>query len=170
MVRSGKRTSAALESVLKVREKLDILLIIGTNDLSCFDGTDLQGIELVDTTSNDSYMAALSACDVVVLNYERSRYFHRSSGGIGDAVSVQTYVVCPDFPLLSSQVNYPAKVGVVYQDETDLEIALREALELAGNPDKSVFELHYAERSIAKTADVIDRAIVANLTSERRTG
>lgn len=63
---------------------------------------------------------------------------------------------------MSSQVNYPAKVGIVYQDETDLEIAIQQALALTLNSDKSAFESHYIERSLAKTAAILDQAIQAN--------
>ncbi|MEA5624975.1 hypothetical protein [Nostoc sp. UHCC 0251] len=160
--RRGKNFSNTLDLILKIAKKLDILLIIGTDNFSCFEDMDLQGIKLIDTSTNDAYMAALSACDVVVLNYEKSKYFYRCSGVAADAIGVQTYVVCPDFPFMSSQVNYPAKVGVVYQDETDLEIALQQALALNIHSDNSTFESHYIERSLAKTASILDQAIQAN--------
>jgi hypothetical protein len=160
--RKGKNFANTLDLMLKISKNLDIVLIIGTHDFSCFDGMDLQGIKLIDTSTNDAYMAALSACDVVVFNYEKSKYFYRCSGVATDAISVQTYVVCPDFPLMSSQVNYPTQVGVVYEDETNLELAVQQALELASNTDKSVFESHYLERSLAKTASILDHAIEAN--------
>ena len=160
--RKGKNFSNTLDLMLKISKNLDILLIIGTDDFSCFDDMDLQGIKLINTSTNDAYMAALTACDVVVLNYEKSKYFYRCSGVAADAIAVQTYVVCPDFPFMSSQVNYPAKVGVVYEDETDLELALQQALALTLDPDKSAFESHYMQRSLAKTAAILDQAIQAN--------
>lgn len=160
--RQGKKFSRTLDLMLTISRKLDVVLAIGTNDFSCFDGMDLEGVELIDTSTNDAYMSALSACDAIVLNYEKSKYFYRCSGVAADAISVKTYVVCPDFPLMSSQVNYPAQVGVVYQDEQDLEIALRQALELTSNSDQSGFESHYRERSIIKAASIIDRAIQDN--------
>ncbi len=160
--RKGKNFSNTLNLMLKIAKNSDILLIIGTNDFSCFDSMDLQGIKLIDTSTNDAYMAALSACDIVVLNYEKSKYFYRCSGVAADAIGLQTYVVCPDFPFMSSQVSYPAKVGVVYEDETDLELALQQALALTFNSDNSAFESHYMERSLAKTAAILDQAIEAN--------
>jgi len=160
--RKGKNFSNTLDLMLKISQNLDILLIIGTDDFSCFEGMDLQGIKLIDTSTNDAYLAALSVCDVVVLNYEKSKYFYRCSGVAADAIGVETYVVCPDFPFMSSQVNYPAKVGVVYEDETDLEIAIQQALALTLDSDKSAFESHYMQRSLAKTAAILDQAIQAN--------
>ena len=88
--------------------------------------------------------------------------FYRCSGVAADAIGVQTYVVCPDFPLMSSQLNYPAPVGVVYKDEAALETSLRQALELASKDNKSAFESHYIERSLEKTASILDKAIQAN--------
>jgi len=160
--RKGKNFSNTLNLMLKIAKNSDILLIIGTDDFSCFNGMDLEGIKLIDTSTNDAYMAALSACDIIVLNYEKSKYFYRCSGVAGDAINVGTYVVCPDFPLMSSQVNYPTKVGVVYQDETDLELAIQQALALTFNSDNSTFESHYMQRSLAKTAAILDQAIQAN--------
>ncbi|MGA7935836.1 MAG: hypothetical protein WCA35_19955 [Kovacikia sp.] len=160
--RKGKNFSNTLTLMLEIAKNLDFLLIIGTNDFSCFDGMDLQGVKLVDTSTNDAYISALSACDVVVLNYEKTKYFYRCSGVAADAIGLQTYVVCPDFSLMSSQVNYPIPVGIVYKDETDLETSLRQALELASKDDKSAFGSHYIERSLEKTASILDKAIQAN--------
>jgi hypothetical protein len=160
--RRGKKFSKTLDLMLEISKKLDVVLTIGTNDFSCFDDVDLQGIELIDTSTNDAYMSVLSACDAIVLNYEKSKYFYRCSGVAADAISVKTYAICPDFPLMSSQVNYPTQVGIVYQDEQDLELAVRQALDLIDRSDKSEFESHYTERSIAKAASIIDRAIQAN--------
>lgn len=160
--RKGKNFSNTLVSLLKISKDLDFLIIVGTNDFSCFEGMDLQGVKLVDTSTNDAYMSALSECDIIVLNYEKSKYFYRCSGVAADAIGVQTYVVCPDFPLMSSQINYPEKVGVVYKDETNLELAIQQALELASGSDNSAFEMHYTERSLARTASILDQAIQSN--------
>jgi hypothetical protein len=160
--RQEKNFRNTLDLMLKISRNLDVLLVIGTNDFSSFEGMDLQGAEPIDTSTNDNYLAALSACDAIVLNYEKSKYFYRCSGVAADAIGVQTYVVCPDFPLMSSQVNYPTQVGVVYQDETGLELAIQQALKLTGDADRSVFKHHYIERSPAKAAAIIDRAIQDN--------
>lgn len=160
--RQGKKFSDTLDLMLRIAKKLDILLIIGTDDFSCFDGMDLQGVKLIDTSTNDAYLAALSACDVVVLNYEKSAYFYRCSGVAADAIGVQVYVVCPDFPFMSKQVNWPTTVGVVYKDETELETSLQKALELSSKPDAFAFESHYKERSILETMLIFDKAIQAN--------
>jgi hypothetical protein len=160
--RQGKKFSDTLDLMLKIANNLDILLIIGTDDFSCFDGMNLQGVKLIDTSTNNAYMSALSTCDVVVLNYEKSAYFYRCSGVAADAIGVQTYVVCPDFPFMSSQVNHPAKVGIVYKDETDLETSLKKALELSSCNENSAFESHYLERSILKTTSILEKAIHTN--------
>jgi hypothetical protein len=164
--RRGKNFANTLSLLLKIASKAEFSIIIGTNDFSCFDEIDMQGISLVDTSTNDAYTSVLSDCDVVVLNYEKSKYFYRCSGVAADAISVQTYVVCPDFPFMSSQINYPAKVGAVYRDEVDLENAIRKALDLASNPDKSAFKMHFDERSVMKTAHVLELAIQKNSLSK----
>jgi hypothetical protein len=162
-IRKGKKFSDSLSLLMKISKELNIVLVIGTDDFSYFNDTILQDVKLIDTSNNDSYLTALSSCDVAVLNYEESKYFYRCSGVAADAISVQTYVVCPDFPLMSSQVNYPTQVGVLYKNEVELESALHQALELTVNSDRAVFESHYAERSPAKFASILDQAIKARV-------
>jgi hypothetical protein len=161
-IRAGKQFSQTLDLLLKIQRSSDILLVFGTDDFSCFDNLDLQGAKLINTSSHDDYLSALSFCDIVVLNYEKSKYFYRCSGVAADAISTQTYVVCPDYPLISHQVKYPAQVGVLYKDELDLENALKQALDLTVKSETGAFERHYLERSPEKIASVLDQAIQAN--------
>jgi len=154
-ISKGKQFNETLNLLLSLQKSLDFSLIIGTNDFSHFDGVDLGEAKLIDTSRRDDYLSVLASCDAIVLGYERSKYFYRCSGVAADAISTKTFVVCPDFPLMSNQVNYPTQVGVLYKNDSDLEMAIRQALELASNPDNALFEAHYLERSIEKTASTL---------------
>jgi hypothetical protein len=147
-VRQGKQFSKTLDLLLKLQKSLDFLLVIGTDDFSSFSQINLDGAKLVNTSSEDNYFAVLASCDTIVLNYEKSKYFYRCSGVAADAIGTRTYVVCPNFPLMSHQLNYPAQVGILYENESDLETAIKKALELPPALENPAFESHHVERSI----------------------
>jgi hypothetical protein len=157
--RQEKKLDETLKLLLKLQKELDFLLIIGTNDLSSFDqtlfATDRDNILLVDTSSKKSYLEALGLCDFIILNYEKSKYYYRCSGVAADAIGARTYVVCPNFPMMSSQVNHPTQVGLVYEDESDLEESVRQALQLIPPSENTAFEAHYTERSIKEISSVL---------------
>ena len=162
-IRQGKQFSKTLDLLLKLQDKLDFLLIIGTDDLSTAVDLKSERLELVDTASRENYFSVLAACDIVVLNYEESKYLYRCSGVAADAIGTRTYVVCPNFPLMSHQLNYPAQVGVLYNNESDLETAIRHTLQLVPADRNTAFESHYVERSIENLALVLDREIAARI-------
>ena len=160
-VSKGKQFSETLNLLLRFQKSLDFSLIIGTDNFSHFDGVDLGEAKLINTSHRGDYLSVLASCDVIVLGYERSKYFYRCSGVAADAISAKTFVVCPDFPLMSNQVNYPTQVGVLYKNDSDLEVAIRHALELASNPNNALFKAHYLERSIEKTASTLLKDVQA---------
>jgi len=165
--RPEKNFSKTLDSLLKLQKSLDFLLIIGTDDFSSFSEINLNGAKLLNTSNEEDYLAILASCDIIVLNYEKFKYFYRCSGVAADAISAKTYVVCPNFPLMSSQVNYPTQVGVLYDNESELEMALKQALELVTGSNKEAFESHYVERSAEKMASTLDQAIQARIVLNR---
>jgi len=167
-VRQEKKSGRTLDLLLKLQKKLDFLLIIGTNDFSSFSQINLDEAELVNTSSEDKYFAVLTSCDIIVLNYEESKYFYRTSGVAADAIGARTYVVCPNFPMMSNQLNYPTQVGILYDDESDLEMAIRQALELVPPLENTAFESHYAERSIENLSLILTNDIESRITLNRQ--
>ncbi len=151
-ISQGKQFKRTINLLLKMQEKLDFNLIIGTDDLSHIEKTYLNNTSVVDTSDRNEYFKALAMCDIVVLNYEKSKYFYRCSGVAADAIAVNTFVVCPNFPFMSNQINYPQQVGVTYDSELDLEEAIEKAFEIVSISDEEMFRMHYVERSIEKIA------------------
>lgn len=162
-MRQGKQFSKTLDFLLKLQDKLDFLLIIGTDDFSSFSNLNSERVKLVDTATKDNYFSVLAVCDIVVLNYEESKYLYRCSGVAADAIGARTYVVCPNFPMMSHQLNYPAQVGILYNNESDLEMAIQKTLQLVPAAENTAFESHYIERSIENLALVLDRDIAARI-------
>ena len=158
-IRKGKRFLETLSLLTEISRKLNFLLIIGSDDVPALELTVADGVKLVDTSSHENYLAALALCDILVLNYQETDYLYRCSGVAADAVGARTYVVCPNFPLLSHQVNYPSLVGVLYDSESELEEAIKRALTLASSSEKSAFNEHYAERSASNITLLLDQSI-----------
>jgi len=70
--------------------------------------------------SDEDYWSAISSFDVIVLSYDRTAYEYRTSGVITDAIACAVPVICPDYPILARQVNWPAKMGLVYRNLEDV--------------------------------------------------
>jgi hypothetical protein len=149
--RKGKKMEKTLQLLLNIQKKIDFELIIGTDDFSPFTKLDNNKIKLVNTCEKDDYYATLAECDIIILNYEKSKYFYRCSGVAADAIGTKTFVLCPNFPLMNNQISYPSKVGLLYENESDLETAIQQSLNLVSN-NVILFENHYSERSIENIA------------------
>ncbi len=163
-IRQGKQFGKTLDVLLKLQDRLDFLIIIGTDDFSQFSQINSDNVKLLDTSTKDNYFSVLALCDIIVLNYEESKYRYRCSGVAADAIGTRTYVVCPNFPMMSNQLNYPDRVGILYNDESELERAIEQALQLAPTGENAAFESHYVERSIEKLAIGFDRDLQDRIT------
>ena len=162
-IRKGKRFHETLNILLKIQIRHDFTLVIGVDDTSVLSHLESDSVKLFDTSRQEDYFSVLSTCDVVVLNYEKLNYFYRCSGVVADAIGTETYVVCPNFPLIACQVSYPTKVGVLYDEEVDLETAIAEALSLISSVRSECFKSHYIERSPEKIASILDDVIGRNV-------
>lgn len=158
-VRPGKQAAETMQQLLPLQERLHFTLVVGTDDFSHFDEIDWQGAERINTTTQADYLRAIAYCDVVVLNYEKSRYFYRCSGVVADAIGAQTLSLCPNYPMIRHQIMEPTCVGVLYDDQTPLEIALQAALNLSERVEPQTFEAHYIERSAAAMVPILEAAI-----------
>ena len=162
-MRRGKQFNKTINLLLKLQDKFNFLLTIGTDDVSVFSNMASERVKVVDTSTKDNYLAVLALCDLVVLNYEESKYLYRCSGVAADAIGARTYVVCPNFPMMSNQLNYPDRVGILYNNESDLERAIAQALQLAPATENAAFERHYQERSIEHLVQVLERDIQSRI-------
>jgi hypothetical protein len=112
-------------------------------------------VELVDTTTRESYESALARCAVVYLPYSRESYEYRCSATALDAVLAGAVALCPELPVLSEQVRTPVEVGVTYRDASELAAALRRALDLSA-ADRDRFALYAAHRGGHALAERLD--------------
>ena len=112
--------------------------------------------QVIDTNSYQAYLAALHACDVVVLPYQTASYAYRISGVLSDAIACGCAVVVPDIQTLREQVFQPALVGACYADPNGIVEAVRSAASLArGANFQAAIELHRVYRGKGSIRDFL---------------
>ncbi|HLP88729.1 MAG TPA: hypothetical protein VK184_09100 [Nostocaceae cyanobacterium] len=156
-IRKGKQIEKTIKLLIDLQHQLDFLLVVGTDDFTALEGMNLEKVKLVNTASREDYMAVLASCDVIVLNYEQGKYYYRCSGVAMDAISVRTYVICPNYPLMNHQILYPSPTGLLYNEQTDLANVLKQALELPPAKENPAFEQYYQDRSLSQIAEFLDQ-------------
>jgi hypothetical protein len=159
-VRDEKHVPETIAWLSNLQEELKFDLVIGTKNISFFQELSLGSrATFIDTTTNEGYFAALSACDVIVLNYEKRNYFMRASGVIADAIGTRTYCICPNYPVMRRQILWPVPIGDVFDDLANLGHALGEILTWPDPKTNPAFNQHAQERSAHVIAGIIDAAI-----------
>ena len=155
--RSEKQMQQIMELLLRLQNKLNYDLILGTNDISDFNEIHFDNrTTFFNTTSRNDYFKALSVCDIIVNNYQEGHYYLRSSGVIADAIGTHTYCICPDFPIIRQQVVWPAPIGKVFKSIDSLPEVLNEVLNWEDAKMNPAFELHYQQRSSLTLANLFD--------------
>ncbi len=89
-------------------------LIIGTPFGQKPDYLDQLGIALYDTTKNEDYISVLKQIDILVIHYDKDRYYYRTSGVISDAGSCGCYIIASDYPVIKHQVSWPIPIGATF--------------------------------------------------------
>ncbi|MDY7012929.1 MAG: glycosyltransferase family 1 protein, partial [Cyanobacteriota bacterium] len=81
-------------------------------------------VTLRDTTKEEDYLKVLQEIDIIVIHYDKERYYYRTSGVISDAASCGCYIVASDYPVIRHQVTWPATIGSTFSDFAEIEAAL----------------------------------------------
>lgn len=89
-------------------------LIIGTPFREKPKYLDKIGASLYDTTKEEDYINLLRQIDILVIHYEKDRYYYRTSGVISDAGSCGCYIIASDYPVIKHQVNWPIQIGSTF--------------------------------------------------------
>ena len=89
-------------------------LIIGTPFGQKPDYLDQLGVSLYDTTKEEDYISVLKQIDILVIHYDKDRYYYRTSGVISDAGSCGCYIIASDYPVINHQVNFPVPIGATF--------------------------------------------------------
>lgn len=163
--RREKNADALLEALLQGARQgvFDADIILGCPDQEYRSNWEGRGVICYDTSDYKDYLDVLSSCSVIVLNYSRDAYYYRHSGVIADAISNEVAVVCPDFPLLNSQIGVPETVGFTFQSMDDVPQQVSKALDFfEGVRNRMAFEKHRLIRSPTYLANLLDHYFKAS--------
>lgn len=157
--RKEKKVDDLLEHVDKITIKLNAKFVVGTPNLAILKTIKNPNCELIDTTNFKDYMRAIKTCDIVVFNYDSYDYYWRHSGIIAECVAEGKYVICPSFPLLRSQINWPQPVGMCFENIVQLEETLEAAMKNIPNELTANFAAQRENRSAKIASGRIDQYI-----------
>ncbi|MDJ0691176.1 MAG: glycosyltransferase family 1 protein [Xenococcaceae cyanobacterium MO_188.B32] len=131
IIRADKPIGKLIKKIQEYQTKTEqnCELIIGTPKKQKPAYLDKLGIELRDTTTEKDYIRVLQEIDILVIHYDRDRYYYRTSGVISDAASCGCYIVASDYPLIKHQITYPVTIGSTFTDFEELETILDKAID-----------------------------------------
>ena len=131
IIRADKPIARLIEKIEEYQKqtKTNCEFIIGTPKEQKPDYLNKSTINLQDTTEEKDYIRVLRSIDILVIHYDRERYYYRTSGVISDAASCGCYIVASDYPLIKNQITYPVEIGTTFKDFTELDRALDKAID-----------------------------------------
>ncbi|MDY6781603.1 MAG: glycosyltransferase family 1 protein [Cyanobacteriota bacterium] len=86
-------------------------------------------VTLLDTTEEEDYLNALKEIDIIVIHYDKERYYYRTSGVISDAASCGCYIVASDYPVIQHQVTWPVTIGSTFSDFEEIGTAIDKGID-----------------------------------------
>ena len=135
IIRADKPIAQLIEKIQKYQQKTDknCELIVGTPKGQKPNYLDKLDIILHDTTKEEDYVRVLQEIDILVIHYDKDRYYYRTSGVISDAASCGCYIIASDYPLIKNQITDPVEIGTTFTDFQDLDNALDGAIDRVRN-------------------------------------
>ena len=85
-------------------------------------------VTLYDTTKQENYIQILTEIDILVIHYDKDRYYYRTSGVISDAASCGCYIIASDYPMIKHQVCWPEKIGSTFSDFNEISTLIDEGI------------------------------------------
>ena len=95
-------------------------LVIGTPFEQKPNYLDKLNVTLYDTTKPEDYIHILTEINILVIHYEKDRYYYRTSGVISDAGSCGCYIIASDYPVIKHQVSWPEKIGSTFSNFNEI--------------------------------------------------
>jgi glycosyltransferase involved in cell wall biosynthesis len=121
-IRQDKPSAKLIETIQKyLASNSQYELIIGTpfgqkpvylNELK---------VTLYDTTKEEDYFRVLKQIDILVIHYDKNRYYYRTSGVISDAAACGCYIIASDYPVIKHQISSPIAIGSTFNNFNELE-------------------------------------------------
>ena len=129
IIREDKPINQLIEQTQQyIKSNPQLELIIGTPIGQKPKYLDKSSINIVDTTKEEDYLKTLQTIDILLIHYDKKRYYYRTSGVISDAASCGCYIVASDYPVIKNQINYPVNIGSTFNSFAELPKILAAAV------------------------------------------
>jgi hypothetical protein len=129
MIRADKPIGQLIEKIQKYTvNNLQSELIIGTPFSQKPGYLDQLELKLYDTTKEEDYYKVLQEIEILVIHYDKDRYYYRTSGVISDAASCGCYIIASDYPVIKHQITYPVSIGATFTNFDELDSLLEQAI------------------------------------------
>ena len=129
MIRPDKPIQPIIDIMRMFQGHDDIQVVIGTAGFSLPDGLlKNNSFPIHDTTSSADYINFIKSQHIIVNNFEKEQFYFRPSGIINDSLSGSCFVISPNFPVFSAQINIPVRVGSTYNNIAEIPILIKDAI------------------------------------------
>ncbi len=129
IIRADKPINKLIEKAQQyIKLNPQVELIIGTPLYQKPEYLEKSEITFIDTTQEEDYLQTLQKIDILLIHYDKDRYYYRTSGVISDAASSGCYIVASDYPVIKHQINYPVNIGSVFNSFDELDVILEKAV------------------------------------------
>lgn len=130
MIRKDKPISKLLEKIQEYQSSSSYPseLIIGTPFYQKPKDLDQLKATLYDTTKESDYLKVLQKIDILLVYYDKDKYYYRASGVISDAASSGCYIIASDYPVIKHQINYPVKIGSTFANFEEIPSLIDHAI------------------------------------------
>ena len=161
MLREGKKTKELIDYLAGFDNfgGRPVEILFGTPFWQKKEWVDTLDVDVRDTSTTEQYEALLQELDIFVCGFDKSDYYFRPSGVIGDALMNGCYVVCPDFPVFRAQIETPVRVGRAYACFEDLDDVIRLACDDIASGVATRFAQWREYRKVRNFADRFGRAL-----------
>lgn len=157
MIRQDKPIGKLIEKLQEYIASSDseCELVIGTPFGQKPDYLDKIGATLYDTTQEKDYINVLREIDILVIHYEKDRYYYRTSGVISDAGSCGCYVIASDYPVISHQVNWPIEIGATFSNFDEIGALIDQGITHIRNQGQDNHWIWREQRSAQAIAKIL---------------
>jgi glycosyltransferase involved in cell wall biosynthesis len=156
MIRQDKPIGKLIEKLQEyIALNSECELVIGTPFGQKPEYLDKIGAKLYDTTKEEDYINVLKQLDILVIHYEKDRYYYRTSGVISDAASCGCYIIASDYPVINHQVNWPVKIGSTFTSFDEIGDEIEAAIAFIREQGKDNHWIWREQRSAAAIAKIL---------------
>ena len=108
-----------------------------------------------DTTKEEDYFKVLQEIDILIIHYDRDRYYYRTSGVVSDAGSAGCYIIASDYPLIKHQIQYPVTIGDTFTDFSELDEKIDRAIAFIRQNGQDNHRLWREGRNVKSMAEIL---------------